>query len=105
MSHLESQFAFDLETLGQDLPQPVPQFRFDPTRRYKADFAWPEHMLLVEVEGGVYTNGRHVRPAGYRKDCEKYNRAQMLGYKVLRYTADMLDDPDAVLDDLRAVLA
>jgi very-short-patch-repair endonuclease len=42
--------------------------------------------IAVEIEGAVYTQGRHTRGAGYLKDCEKYNEAQMLGWTVLRYS-------------------
>jgi len=39
---------------------------------------------------GLWSGGRHVRGNGYTKDCEKYNAASILGYIVLRYTADMI---------------
>jgi very-short-patch-repair endonuclease len=66
-------------------PPPKAQHRFHPTRRWAFDFAWPELMLAVEVEGGVGTRGRHVRPAGFIADCEKYTTAAAMGWAVLRY--------------------
>lgn len=81
---LERQLAAALALAG--LPAPVPQFRFAPPRQWKADFAWPEARLLVEVDGGVFTRGRHTRGTGYIKDCEKLNAAVLAGWRVLRVT-------------------
>ena len=47
-------------------------------------------MILVEVEGTVYLQGRHTRGAGYTADCEKYNEAQILGFMVLRFTPEQV---------------
>lgn len=66
------------------LPQPQREFRFHPTRRWRFDYAWPEHKVALEVEGGVWTAGRHTRAAGFLKDVEKYNEAELLGWTVLR---------------------
>jgi len=90
----------EAELLGQirlcGLPEPVPQWRFAYPRRWLADFAYPDHMLLIEVEGGIYTGGRHVRAVGFRQDCRKYNRAVELGLRVLRFTADMVRSGEAL---------
>jgi hypothetical protein len=47
-------------------------------------------MVALEVEGGVWTGGRHTRGAGFLKDVEKYNRAAVLGWRLLRVTPDKL---------------
>ena len=65
---------------------PLTEYRFAPPRRCRFYYAWPGYMVAIEIEGGVWTRGRHTRAAGYRKDCEKYNRAQLIGWTVLRYT-------------------
>ncbi|HEY3620730.1 MAG TPA: hypothetical protein VGK96_28335 [Candidatus Sulfotelmatobacter sp.] len=49
-----------------------------------------EPMILVEIEGGTWSQGRHSRGYGMAKDAEKYNRATILGYRILRYTTDMV---------------
>src|SRR5690606_6883288 len=48
-------------------------------RNWRLDFAWPEHRVAVEVEGGTRTGGRHVRPRGFEKDVEKYNELAQRG--------------------------
>ena len=55
-------------------------------RGWKCDFAWPDRRLIVEVEGGVYTQGRHTRPSGFVNDIEKYNALTEAGWKVLRFS-------------------
>ena len=78
------------------LPEPVEEFRFDPVRKWRFDYAWPERMLALEIEGGTWTGGRHVRGKGYERDCEKYNAAALLGWKVLRVTTAMMSDGRAL---------
>lgn len=81
----------------------VREHRFHPPRRWRFDFAWPEIYLAVEVEGITYEGGRHQRVQGYEDDCEKYNRAQMLGWRVLRYTGGMVERGEA-WQEIRAVI-
>ena len=65
----------------------IPEFRFEPTRKWRADFYFAPDILL-EVEGGIHVNGRHNRASGFLKDMEKYNRAAVLGYRIIRTTPD-----------------
>lgn len=79
----------------------VPEFQFDKSRKWRFDFvvfllqgenydgAEPSSIAL-EVEGGIWTGGRHTRGAGFKKDMEKYNRAACLGWRILRVTPDEL---------------
>jgi very-short-patch-repair endonuclease len=78
------------------LPEPVEEFRFDPVRRWRFDFAWPERMLALEIEGGTWSGGRHVRGKGYANDCEKYNAACLAGWRVLRFTSGMVRSGEAL---------
>lgn len=59
------------------------EYRFHPVRRWRFDFAWPAEKLAVEIEG----RGRHQTFVGFRNDCEKYNAALQLGWRVLRFPA------------------
>lgn len=76
----------------------VRQFAFHPTRKWQFDFAWPEVMVAVEIEGGVWlgANGGHTSGTGYANNCEKYNEAILLGWQVLRFTPDMVKSGYAI---------
>lgn len=62
------------------------EYRFDKSRRWRADFAWEEAHLLIEIEGGVWNRGRHLTPRGFLNDAEKYLAATLSGWTVLRLT-------------------
>lgn len=83
-SPLEDLYLYSILALG--LPEPVRELRFAPPRRYRFDFAWPEHMLAVEVQGGTARRGRHVRVSGYEKDREKMHLAMLNGWRVYEFT-------------------
>lgn len=63
------------------------EYQFAPPRRWRFDFAWPKERVALEVEGGVFAGGRHTRGVGFEKDCEKYSRAAILRWVVIRVTA------------------
>lgn len=70
------------------------EHRFHPKRRWRFDVAFPALKVAVEIEGGVYTGGRHTRGSGFIKDCEKYNEASALGWTVVRIPAvELTRDP------------
>ena len=74
---------FQMKSLGLKFKT---EFKFSPMRRWRSDFAFPKQKLLVEYEGWIWVKGRHTRGSGFEKDCEKYNAAALMGYKVLRFT-------------------
>lgn len=103
----EELLALQLRTAG--LPAPVRQHRFHKIRRWRFDFSWPELMVAAEVEGVVYFGrargiGRHQSRKGIASDCEKYNTALSCGWKVYRFTPDMIQSGDALMV-LRLALA
>jgi hypothetical protein len=65
------------------VPAPLVEFRFHPKRKWRFDYAWPSHRVALEVEGGIWTNGRHTRGAGARADLEKYSEAAILGWRIV----------------------
>jgi very-short-patch-repair endonuclease len=67
-------------------PDAVAEFKFHPSRKWRADFAMPGAKILIEIDGGVWSGGRHTRGSGFIGDMEKLNAAACLGYRVLRYT-------------------
>ena len=83
------------------LPLPEKEYQFCLPRKFRFDFAWPDLKIAIEAEGGVWIRGGHVRGTGYIQNCKKYNMATLLGWRVLRYTPDMIDD---VIDDLKVMI-
>lgn len=64
-------------------------------RDWRFDFAWPDKMLAVEVEGGAHVNGRHNRGVGFEADIEKYHHAMRLGWTVYRCSAPLIKNWEA----------
>lgn len=98
----EGVFAAFCEQLG--IPPCESEYRFHPERRWRFDYAWPDRKLALEVEGGVWTEGRHTRGKGFIADMEKYNAAALLGWSVLRVVPDNLM-ADSTVEMLRKVFA
>ncbi len=73
-------------------PETIEEFKFCGDRKFRADFFIPSLNVLIEYEGIVGKQSRHTNIVGYSNDCDKYNLASILGYKVLRYTALNLDN-------------
>jgi very-short-patch-repair endonuclease len=82
--------TFQLILKSFDLPAAVTEHRFHVERKWRFDFAWPDLKVAVEVEGGIWTGGRHTRGAGFLKDMEKYNHAAAAGWCILRCTPTTL---------------
>jgi very-short-patch-repair endonuclease len=85
--------AFALHCRVEEL-QPVREYVFHSTRKWRFDFAFVEQKIAIEVEG----RGRHQSDGGFAKDAEKYNAAAKLGWRVLRYTPAMVYRADAIND-------
>ena len=65
------------------LPEPIPEYRFHDKRKWRFDYAWPMRKVALEVEGGIWTGGRHTRGAGALADLEKYSEAAIAGWRVI----------------------
>jgi very-short-patch-repair endonuclease len=81
---LEDKLAAQLRFAG--MPHFVREYPYAQIigRKYRADFAFVPDRLLIQVEGGIYTNGKHTRGAGFESDCERDAIAVTLGWCVLR---------------------
>ena len=69
-------------------PDLLEEYKFHPTRDWRFDFAHIDAKIAIEIEGGIWVQGRHVRPKGYSEDCTKYNEAQLMGWQVYRFTSE-----------------
>jgi hypothetical protein len=81
-------FFHQCEKLGIPLPQDEIQFKN--YRKWSFDFAWPEHLLALEVEGGGWSKGRHTRGTGFRNDLKKYMAATLAGWTLIRVDPGMI---------------
>lgn len=68
------------------LPMPEAEWVFAPPRRWRFDFAWVDERVALEIQGGLFVQGRHTRGAALLKEHEKLNTAAALGWRVL-YTS------------------
>ena len=74
------------------IPDPVEEFKFHPTRKWRVDICWPAQKLALEIEGGTYmkSGGGHRSIAGYHNDMEKYNAISIHGFSLLRFTTEQM---------------
>ena len=93
---VKTEVLFQHFLMNAYLPVAVPEWIFAQPRKWRFDYAWPEYKIALEVEGGIWTRGRHTRGAGFLKDIEKYNAAAALGWLVLRTTPKGLLTSDTV---------
>ena len=98
------------EIYGVDV---LTEYKFSKNRRFRFDYFISLNTLLhnvsirglaIEYEGGVFGAGRHIRPLGFIRDCEKYNLALSLGVPVLRYTVEHLKDSSKVKEEIEQVI-
>jgi very-short-patch-repair endonuclease len=82
-----------------NLPEPVAQYRAIPGRRFAWDFAWINHRLLVEVNGGTFAPERmgHSTGSGLQRDYLKNNIAVAHGWRVLYFDAPMVRNGEALM--------
>jgi len=92
-SRLEQQLAMQLKAAGIPFEE---EYKFHPERRWRFDFAIPSAKIAIEVEGGIWIYGRHNRGSGFVKDCDKYNSAVLLGWKVLRFAPNHIKSGSAL---------
>ena len=69
-------------------------------RMWRFDFTFPAIKLAVEIEGGIWNAGAHTRGKHFESDCEKYNAAAKMGWRVLRYSTEMVMAGTAINDVL-----
>lgn len=72
-------------------PPLTEEYRFHKKRMWRADYACVEARVLIEIEGGVWIRGRHLRPQGFVADAEKYNTATLEGWAVIRLPPSFID--------------
>jgi very-short-patch-repair endonuclease len=100
----EHDFVALWRMLAPEAPEPTPEYRFHPVRRWRFDFAWPTEGVAVEIDGGQWRagGGRHNTDA----DRVKLNTAAALGWRVLHFSHSALAaDPEGCIELTRAAVA
>lgn len=75
------------------LPTPVFEYPFakDIGRRWRFDVCWVEQWVAVEVQGGLFSGGGHVRGGHLKREYEKLNAAQAIfGFKVMLFLPEQV---------------
>ncbi len=105
---LSAQFVYYWEKYTEDytgyLPTLHTEVKVIKHRRFQSDIAFPEFRLAVEIDGGTWLSkgGYH----GSDSDREKLNLYTLAGWRIMRYSADMmLRCPEQMIDQITQVLS
>ena len=102
-SEIEAELAFQLRAAG--VAPALRDKEFLKGRKWRFDFQWSDRQLAVEVDGGTWPMrqpdgswavGRHLQGVGFENDCRKMNTAALMGWTVLRFTAAMVKEGEAL---------
>ncbi len=77
-------------------PPPMVEFKFHPNRRWRFDFCWPDKLIALEVQGGLFIRGAHSRGAYIVKSQEKYNHAALMGWRIFYFQPKEFNDGTAI---------
>jgi hypothetical protein len=76
---------FEAYLKGQGIGGWCREYEFYPGRKWRFDFAWVDYKIAVELQGGLFSGGRHNQGGAMRKEYEKMNAASREGWRVLHY--------------------
>jgi len=84
-------FLYHWRIIASEQQEPIEEHNFDALwgRKHRFDFAFPESLVAVEIEGNAWNvkgGGKHMQ----ERDLEKYNIAAAMGWRVLRFSPSML---------------
>ena len=97
-SGLEAEFLFQLRQYA-DLPEPLTH---QVVEGEPVDFYWPDHRVVVEIDGDRY----HSLPGDRLNDTRRDRKLTLAGYAVLRVSElELKSHPERVMADLRALLS
>lgn len=104
-------YYWRIAVLTQHAPEGEREHHFHPERDWRFDFAFPTQKVAVEIDGGnrkaEIVNGRAVAVGRHTQsgDYEKLNAATALGWRVFRYTPEMLErDPAGIIEQVLKAL-
>jgi very-short-patch-repair endonuclease len=98
---LERQFLKVVRSGGLDEPEKQVTVESDSSKTWRLDFVYPQHKVLIEVDGRRWHAGRQQA----RSDRHRDNVMNVRGWVVLRFTwEDVMNDPAYVIDQVRRAL-
>ena len=84
-----------IQQLAEDgLPVPELEVKFHTTRKWRFDLCWPEipGPLAIEVDGGLWIQGRHNKGGEIIKTHEKYGEAMADGWRIYTTNSSHIKD-------------
>jgi very-short-patch-repair endonuclease len=98
---LERKFLKVLRTAGLDEPEKQASVPAEGSGRWRLDFAYPHHKVLIEVDGGRWHSGKQQASRDRRRD----NVMNIRGWTVLRFTwEDVVHNPAYVVEQVKRAL-
>jgi len=93
-SHLEALALQQIRDAG--FPEPEREVEGIEGKRYRFDFCWKEEGIAVEIHGATHTGKGHTSGKGFAEDRRKMNLANLNGWVVFEFTAEMLNQDELV---------
>lgn len=109
----DPEFAFQCRV--HRLPAMIPQYKItspflvtpvkQQAKTWSFDFAFPAYQVLVEIDGGIWTQGAHAHPTDIIRNMQKQNDAVLLGWHVLRFSTRDVSSGHAIAFTQRMLAA
>lgn len=93
--------ALDIQSEAPEIGPVVREAVLVPGRKFRCDLYLPRYRIVVEIDGGIWMRGRtgrggaHSLPTNILRDMEKGNLLTALGYRVFRFTPQMVKSREA----------
>ncbi len=86
-------------------PEPERQVKFHPSRNWAMDFGWPIWKVAVEIQGGAFVKGAHVRGVRQAEDFRKLNAAMELGWICHQFNVkNMESEPGRIVEQVASTI-
>lgn len=102
---INADVIFDRLCEANQIPPSVKEYAFAaPARKWRFDHAWIDAKVALEIQGGLFRGGRHVRGAALLKEHEKLNAAAIAGWRLLYCSPKELETGE-IFNTIKAALA
>ena len=79
------------------VPEPVAEHYPLEHRDYRIDLAWVAQRVGLEVQGGNWVNGAHIRPAALREEYERNNLIVAAGWRLFYCEPELTRVAEAIM--------